>query len=209
MTEENISVDELAGLAYVTAAEPTNHDLKSVAELGSKQMALEDEIEDLEAKLSEKKKELERLSIVTLPEAMLQVGLRDGVTLSNGAKVTIKEDVRCGVTEAKKPEAFAWLEKNNLGDIIKTQLVIPFAAGEAENVAAMERHISTSNVSHGSTTSKRFIEPQTLKATVKERLKKELEANMKQIPLPPEAVLPKEVFAAQLINVAKISRPKK
>lgn len=209
MSDENLSVDDLADLASETNIQPTNHDLKSVAELGLKQMNLEDEIEDLEAKLSEKKKELERLSIVTLPEAMLQVGLRDGVTLANGAKVSIKEDVRCGVTEAKKPEAFAWLEKNNLGDIIKTQMVIPFGAGEVENVEAMERHISAANVPHGSITSKRFIEPQTLKATVKERLKKELEANMKQEPLPPEAVLPKEVFAAQLINVAKISRPKK
>lgn len=209
MTNENLSIDELASLASETNIQPTNHDLKSVAELGMKQMQLEDEIEDLEAKLKQKKNELERMSIITLPEAMLQVGLRDGVTLANGAKVTIKEDVRCGVTEAKKSEAFAWLEKNNLGDIIKTQLIVPFGAGEADNVEAMERHISQANVPHGDMTSKRFIEPQTLKATVKERLKKELEANMKQQPLDPEAVLPKEVFAAQLINVAKISRPKK
>jgi hypothetical protein len=100
-----------------------------------------------------------------LPMLMKECGV-ELFKLDDGRIISVVDEVQVGVTEVNKPAAWQWLHNNGFGGLLKTQITIEFAKGEAEEAKAAAAIISdagyTGIVSEG-------VHPATLKAFVKEQ----------------------------------------
>lgn len=169
--------------------QPAN--LQEIVALSRRQIMLEGLVEEQEAALKDLKALLAGVQLEDLPLAMSEAGLKK-FTLDTGETIDVKDDLVLSLSAERKPEAFAWLEKNGLGSVIKTVVVAEFGKGqlgEAQKLAAKlvkEKY----NVHLG-----RDVHWQTLKALILERVRA-----AKPIPL--------ELFGAHPINKANVEPPK-
>lgn len=132
MTE--INYDEMAE----EEVPASDDDLKSIADLAARQIAMEDWIERQEERLKEGKKKLAKITSEELPEAMRQAGVKE-FTLSNGAELKLDTKVRANITKANEADAYGWLRENGGADIIRQKFDLSFGANEdaqAEDFAA-------------------------------------------------------------------------
>lgn len=135
-------------------------------------LALEQErsVEQAEAALALAKANYLRTTTEDLPELMSELTLQE-IKLEDGTSVEIKPDVMCGITEANRPAAHAWLKENNFGGLIKSVLSVSFGTGEEElcnavfEAAAAELEGTSIFVEV-----KDSVHPATLKSFCKERL---------------------------------------
>jgi hypothetical protein len=148
----------------VEGAEAT---LESLAKFAQEMKDVEKEIADLEAKLGERKGRHDKISGAIIPEMMEKLGMEE-FKLKDGSKVSVKVDIKCGLTEERKPAGFAWLRDNDFGGIIKTALSLSFGKNEeadaqraVEVLAEAGFHANVGDSVH----------PATLKSFVKERIK--------------------------------------
>ena len=149
---------------------------------------VEQQIEEAENHLKVLKQDKHKLSVENIPALMDEMGVEridvDGVT------VTRKMIVHASIPADRKDEAFAWLRKNNLDDIIKNDVTCSFGKGE-DNIAGdvvgilQERGFDPQTKTH--------VHPSTLKAFVKERV-----TEGKPIDL--------DMFGAFIANAAEIRR---
>jgi len=85
-----------------------------------------------EAQLADAKAEHRRITEVAIPEAMAAAGMETFRT-SSGLTVTIKDDVQVKQPPvAQRAQAYAWLEENGQGGLVKRSVEIAFGAGETE-----------------------------------------------------------------------------
>ena len=77
----------------------SDDELKSIADLAERQIAMEDWIERQEERLKEGKKKLAKLTSEELPEAMRAAGVKEFV-LANGAELKLDTKVRANITKA-------------------------------------------------------------------------------------------------------------
>ena len=110
---------------------PSDQGKASVAKLAAKLTALDDEVSVLEQALKDKKKEKQRVEEQDLPEAMDAIGMSE-FRLTTGEKISIKTFYTANITAEKKDEAFAWLDDNGHGGIIKTEVSVAFGRGDLE-----------------------------------------------------------------------------
>ena len=143
-----------------------NEALKVVAELANKQLALEQEIEDLETKLKEKNEALKQVSEVDLPEALSECGLSE-VKLVDGSKVSVKPYYQANPPKERYEEAMSWLRDNGHGDLIKNDVTVSFGKGEDERAGVFKRFLSENGTSY---TDKTGVHPMTFKAFVREQV---------------------------------------
>lgn len=96
-------------------------------------LALEQErlVQQAEIALALAKANYLRTTTEDLPELMSELTLQD-VKLEDGTRVEIKPDVMCGITEANRPAAHAWLKAHSFGGLIKSVLSISFGTGDEE-----------------------------------------------------------------------------
>jgi len=118
------------------------------------------------------------------------------ITTADGLMIEVKEQVFTSIKEENKPKAFAWLEKNKLGDIIKRQFVIKFGKGDEAWAKKFQRDLLKRKKPLNSEVS-RNIHPGTLKKTVTDILE---EGKLN---------LPLEVFGVHRRKVAEVSIPEK
>ena len=131
-----------------------------------KQLDYDIQIEELEETLKELKKERAILSEDTIPQQMQELGISD-TTMADGSRVTIKEGFHCRIPKDKIEEAHTYLRENELGDIIKNQVVTSFGTGEDNMAGDLAGHIQDQ---YGITPDvKESVHPSTLKATLKKR----------------------------------------
>lgn len=192
MTEEFKSVespiDFFDGLPDAPVEAAT---LELLARLANESTALEREIIADTVELEEKNAKLMSLLRKRIPEIMKTLGMEE-FKLTDGSVVSVKSDVKCGITEANKPAAFAWLEEKNFDGIIKTKVNTEFGKGEMESAKAALKLLEESGF-HG--TMDRSVHPATLKSFVKEQLE-----NGTNIPI--------ETFGIFEFDIAKIKLPK-
>ncbi len=148
--------------------EITNEQLKGISELAKRQRLLEKELDDAKNLVKTVDEKLRYVSEVLLPNAMLEAELTS-FTLSSGESIEIKRDYTASISEKNWEAAKAWLIANGGEGIIKHVVSLSFGKGEdAEATKAVEALLE-----QGFTpTDKESIHPQTLKATMKEYLKK-------------------------------------
>jgi hypothetical protein len=160
---DNLLQEFIRDGADVTA---TDSELAAISTLASKQLELELEVENLEKKLDIAKEELKRVQEFLLPEAMASVGMSE-FRLTNGNKITIRDDIYASIRADHVDQAMMWLTDKGLGGIIKDEVKVNFGRGESEKAAKLLELCKA----HGFQASEKLaVHPQTLKATVKEQM---------------------------------------
>jgi len=148
-------------------------------------------VTDLENQLKTAKEAVSKTEREDLPLLMKEVGLKE-FKLDNGALVELLTDVKCGITEARKPAAHKWLVDNGFSGLIKTEVVVPFDRGTHDEAIEMAEEL----IAEGHECNiKESVHAQTLKSFVKEQL----EAG---------AALPMDLFGVFSYEVVEVTMPK-
>lgn len=163
MPEENLMKEFLKDS---TPAQATDEELQSISELALKQLECEDRIRNLNELLKTSTDELKRIQEFLLPEAMAAIGMSE-FKLTNGSKITIKEDIYASIRVERIENALGWLVEKGLGDIIKDEVKVNLGRGEFEKSREMIEMIRTMGFEPQE---KKTVHPMTLKATIKEQM---------------------------------------
>lgn len=148
--------------------------------------------EDLEEQLKSTKAARQKLENEDLPTLMAEIGLSE-FKLEDGSVVAIKEDVQCGISEARRAVALRWLVENNFGGIIKSEVRVAFESSQHDTAEEFAKSLAET---FGSAVNfQEAVHPATLKSFVKERL-----AQGEDIPF--------DLFGIHPFSVAKITLPK-
>lgn len=142
--------------------------LAGIAALAKRAKMLELEIKDLEDSLTERQNNYRTLTEETLPEAFAEMNLK-GFTMEDGSKIEIKPFYGATISKDRKAEAFAWLRDHGHDDLIKNTVSVQFGRNEDE-ICARLQHLLEQNGYRFDQSEK--VEPQTLKAWVREQLQR-------------------------------------
>lgn len=181
-------IDFSADAQAAEQAVPTEDSLQRIIALANRMVKEGSEVERLEAELRDAKAQLERTQTETLPDLMTELGV-PMLKLPDGSTIQVVPDVQCGITEANRPAAHAWLVANGFGGLIKTQVITEFGRGEIERAANYVREANEQFPDNPAGV-KEAVHPQTLKSFVKEQLEK-------------AAPIPMETFGIRPYNRAK------
>ena len=140
--------------------------LKTLTDKANKMVELEQLVEEKQASLKSTQKELKTLSEEDIPALLSEVGLSE-ITLTNGKKISTSAYYYGRITEHNQQEAFEWLQNNGHGDIIKNVVSVSF--GRDEDVNA-EKLLSNLQDNGYTTNGKKWVEPMTLKAFIREQV---------------------------------------
>lgn len=165
--------------------------LKTLSEEVKKMDELTQEINLLEERVKDKKKDLDVISGEVIPTMMSEMGLSQ-LRLMDGSMIDVKPFYNASITQANKEAAFNWLRQNGLGDIIKNEVVVSFGRGE-DNKAAEYAELAKGQGLQPA--QKLKVEPMTLKALVRERIEAGKE-------------MPTEIFSVYVGNKTTIKRKK-
>ena len=164
---------------------------KALSDQVTKLQSLEDEIDEQEKKLKELKRNQELLSGEVIPTMMTEMNIST-LKLADGSAVEVKPVYGASIPAANKEDAFNWLRKNGLGDLIKNEITVAFGRNEDNKAMAY------ANLAQGQgyePIQKLKVEPMTLKALVRERLESGQE-------------MPSDLFNVFAGNRTKITRSK-
>lgn len=146
--------------------QPAPVTLEQIKEVGNQAVALSAEVEALDKALGEKKKELNELLQNKLP--LMMVGV-PSITLDNGMKITIGNFVSGSLPKepAEKQAAIEWLEANEGGGIIKTEVSVSFAKSLYDEAKKLAEELKEEGFAVDLETG---VHSQTLAAFVRERM---------------------------------------
>lgn len=170
---------------------PSADQLKAISDLAARQIELEDEVAELEARLKEKKKDLDKVMMVDLPDAMAAAGCQAFVT-SNGNGITVKKDISASVSEAKRAEVCAWLRANNFGDLVSEDVTVSFGKGREKDALELVEDLAARNLIPVRKTS---VNTASLKALIREQMAAGVD-------------MPLDLLGAHEWKKAQIARPK-
>jgi hypothetical protein len=137
------------------ALKVSDDQVSGIAGLAKRAKMLEKEIADMEQVLAERNEQYRKLTEQTIPEAMAETGMKKFV-MEDGSSIDIKPFYGASIPKARQAEAYQWLRDHGFDDIIKNTISVRFGRGEDELSARLLN----------------LLEPQTLKAWVKERVEK-------------------------------------
>jgi hypothetical protein len=137
MVKKKSVYDRMAETATKKRARaPSTASLTKLSKLGERLAVQNALVVTLEVQLAEEKKFLENLKINELPGAMAEVGMSE-FSLSNGTKFKTKAFYAASYVEGMRDKAFAWMKKNGFGDLVKHEISIPIAMGQAKEQKAI------------------------------------------------------------------------
>lgn len=165
--------------------------LKELTRLANALVEADQAVEDAEQALKDAKAKARNLREIEVPDYLQELGLQK-VTLDSGESVGYKPDVRLEWDDAKKALAFAWLEKNEFGGLIKTEVASSFGKGEIDKAKALLEALTEQGYEASLS---RDVHYQTMCAFLREQI----EAG-NPIPL--------DEWGAVAINKATVSKPK-
>ncbi len=166
--------------------------MKRLTEMARELRKCKSNIADLQIKLIEWQKNESRIELEDMPELMRELDMQS-FELKDGTKIEVIEDLKCGITEANREPAHAWLRTNNFGGIIKTELTQHYAAGELE--AATKNASAILELTGRPAEVSETIHAGTLKAFLKEQRAKGTK-------------IPATLFGLFPFSKAKVSPPK-
>jgi len=142
--------------------------LSGISSLAKRAKELEKEIEDHENTLKERKEQFRKITEEAIPEALTELGMKS-FKMADGSSIDIKPFYGANISEARRAQAYKWLRDHGFDDIIKNTVSVRFGRGEDELAA---RAINLLRAQGFPVEQTEKIEPQTLKAWVKERVEK-------------------------------------
>ncbi len=143
-------------------------DLGNISDLGRQLAELEEKIQLEEEHLKNLKNEYRKLSEDTLPNKLRELGVSE-FKLADGTSMSVQSYYSARITPDNRDACFHWLENNGLGDIIKNTVSANFGRGEDD--AAKDLMATLESEGHD-LVQKKWVEPMTLKAVVKEQVEK-------------------------------------
>ena len=140
--------------------------VKSISELCNRLLDLQEQARRIEENLKSKNDEIRMLSEQEIPNLMQEAGVSE-FKLADGSSVSIKPFYAAKIPVSKTDEAFQWLTGNGYGDLIKNTVSLNFGKSEDNLANSLVEDLKSKghNVSQ-----KKKVEPQTLKAFVKEAI---------------------------------------
>jgi hypothetical protein len=150
------------------ALKVSDENVTGIAGLARRAKLLEKELEDLGKSLKEKEDQYRNLTEVSIPEAMASAGMKKFV-MEDGSMIDVKPFYGASIPKARQAEAFQWLRDHGFDDIIKNTVSVRFGRREDELCSRLLELLRTQGFLPEQTEK---IEPQTLKAWVKERIEK-------------------------------------
>lgn len=181
--------------------------LSAVYNIAHRQMQEEDLVKKLESELADAKAKLYKTQTVDLPQAMSELGLRAGVTLTDGSVIKVQPffeasiPSQTAIDKAKGEDknklinrmhaCFGWLRENGYGDIIKRDVIASFGKGEDAQAEVVYNELAAKGMS---VSDKSSVHPSTLKSFVKERVESG------------DSTFPLDTFAVTIGNISKIER---
>lgn len=154
--------------------------------------AVKAKIASLSAELEKNQKIQDKLEIEDIPELMLELEMKK-FTLTDGTEFELLDDLKCGITEANRPEAHKWLRKMKLGGVIRTLLNQNY--GPEEAAEALKNAERISELTGRPVALTESVHPGTLKALLKEQRKKGTK-------------IPEKLFGLFPFSRAKVTPPK-
>ena len=142
------------------------NDAKTLSEQVVKLRDLEYKIKIAEENLKQLKKQEDLLSGEIIPTMMTEMNIST-LKLADGSAIEVKPIYGASIPADKKEEAFNWLRKEGLGDLIKNEVTVSF--GRNEDNKAAEYAVIAQGQGY-QPTQKLKVEPMTLKALVRERI---------------------------------------
>jgi hypothetical protein len=145
-----------------------NEDLSSVGALAKRAKELEADIKELEDSTSERKNQLRKLLEETIPAMLQELGMAD-FTMADGSKITVKPFYSASIPEENRAQAYEWLRDHGYDDIIKNTVSVRFGRGEDGLCDTLLNQLREQNYP---VEQAQKIEPQTLKAWVREQVER-------------------------------------
>ena len=163
--------------------------LSKVSQLANTQLIIESRIADLEAELKEAKKQLKEVAEEQLPAAMAEHNITE-LKLEDGSSISVGKFYSASIPKDRAGEAFTWLVDNNFGDLIKNQVATNFVRGQEAQAEEFANELATRGMP---VNTKKWVEPMTLKAFVKDQTEK-------------GNAIPADLFGLYIGEKAKITR---
>jgi len=142
--------------------------LKALSEKSNQLQKLDDAIQEAEQTLGQLKAEYRELSEVDIPSMLSELGLSE-ITLKDGNKISTSTYYSARISEDKRDEAFQWLNDNGFGDIVKNTVSVSFGREEDDSAKKLVDSLEDNGYA---TAQKKWVEPMTLKAFVREQVEK-------------------------------------
>ncbi|MBE16844.1 MAG: hypothetical protein CL867_11405 [Cytophagaceae bacterium] len=142
-----------------------NDALKEVSFWAKEQLRVQEEVTQQEEVLADLKKEFKDISEQKLPDAMRECNLAE-IKLSDGSKISVQQFYSARIGKEREEEAFSWLKDNGHEDIIKNVVSLQFGRGEDDSADGLLKNLTSQGYAPSN---KRWVEPMTLKAFVKEQ----------------------------------------
>lgn len=179
---------------------PSQEELADVVRLAKLQIAVEDDIQDLEKLLANKREELRVIREGSLPLALTEMGLQ-GLPLTGGYGIKMKEVIAASIKKENRTKAHAWLAEHESDDIIKRTITISFGKGDkawaAKFVKDLERRKKPIPFKQDEA-----VNHQTLGAYVRGLIRQAREDQKD-----PSTVIPYDLFGVYIANVTDVERP--
>lgn len=170
----------------------TDQQLAELSELAQQQLHYESLIGSLEEQMESAKEQLNRVSMVLIPEAMMACGM-ESFKLKDGTSIKVEKFYSGKIDETKATEAFAWLRKTGNDSLIKREVKCQFGKGEDQEANELMALLDEKGFN---ATDKQSVHPMTLKSFIREQFESGSD-------------FPAELFGAYVGNKTKIAQAKK
>lgn len=169
MSNINEMFEEDAGALTVN-----DEQLSGIGGLAKRAKLLEKEIEEIESVVKERKEQLSKLLEDTIPAALSEMGMKS-FKMEDGSSIEVKPFYSASIKDANRAAAYEWLREHGFDDIIKNTVSVRFGRGEDELCDGLLNLLRTNNYP---VEQAQKIEPQTLKAFVREQIERGSELPM-------------------------------
>jgi hypothetical protein len=169
MSNINEMFEEDAGALTVN-----DDQLSGIGGLAKRAKLLEKEIEEIESVVKERKEQLSKLLEDTIPAALSELGMKS-FKMEDGSSIEVKPFYSATIKDANRAAAYEWLREHNFDDIIKNTVSVRFGRGEDELCDGLLNLLREKNYP---VEQAQKIEPQTLKAFVREQIERGSELPM-------------------------------
>jgi hypothetical protein len=142
---------------------PKEESLSRLTSLARQQIAIQNEIEELQLKLRQREEARDKISEYEIPELMHEIGARE-ITLLDGHKLKIQPFYTGKITSQ---EAYDWLEAKGYGDMIKVDLTVSCRMSDEEMVEKVRKLFHENKIEWDET---QGVHHSTLRAWIKDTI---------------------------------------
>lgn len=166
--------------------------LSRLARAAQTMLQLQGRLQDIQEEAATVDRQIREIQEQQIPALMAEIGVRS-YELENGSSITVKKYYGASITEQNKGEAFKWLIDNGHGDLIKNVVAASFVRGQEDVAERFAQELENRDMAFNT---KKWVEPMTLKAFVREQVEGGKE-------------IPTELFGVYIADKAEVKNGKR